>query len=58
MIPAEEPWDSLVFAEKSNEFSYSVDNLFDDEGLEQISLCCDYLVKDGVTVRNKKFVLK
>ena len=58
MIPAEEPWNSLVFAEKSNEFSYSVDNLFDDEGLEQISLCCDYLVKDGVTVRNKKFVLK
>ena len=58
MIPAEEQWDSLAFAEKSNRFSYTVDNLFDDEGLEQVSLCCDYSVKDGVTVRNKKFVLK
>jgi hypothetical protein len=58
MIPAEEPWESLVFAEKSNEFSYSVDNLFDDEGLEQISLCCDYGVNEGVTARNKKYILK
>jgi hypothetical protein len=58
MIPAEEQWDSLTFAEKSNGFSYIVDNLFDNEGLEQISLCCDYSVKDGVTVRNKEFVLK
>ncbi len=58
MIPSEEQWDSLAFAEKSNEFSYNADNLFDDEGLEQISLCCDYFVKDGVTVRNKRFVLK
>jgi hypothetical protein len=58
MIPAEEQWDSLAFAEKSKRFSYTVDNLFDDDGLEQISLCCDYSVKDGVTVRNKKFVLK
>ena len=58
MIPAEEKWDSLAFAEKSNGFTYTVDNLFDDNGLEQISLCCDNWIKDGVTARNKKFVLK
>jgi hypothetical protein len=58
MIPEEEKWDSLAFAEKSNRFSYTVDNLFDDEGLEQISLCCDYGLNEGITARNKKYVLK
>jgi hypothetical protein len=58
MIPAEEQWDSLAFAEKSNQFSYTVDNLFDESGLEQISLCCDYGVMEGVTARNKKYLLK
>jgi hypothetical protein len=58
MIPAEEKWDSLAFAEKSSKFSYSVDDLFDGKGLEQISLCCDYFVKEGVTARNRKYLLK
>jgi hypothetical protein len=58
MIPAEERWDSLAFTEKSQEFSYTVDNLFDDEGVEQISLCCDYALKEGVTLRNRKYLLK
>jgi hypothetical protein len=57
MIPEEEKWDSLVFAEKGNRFSYKIDNLFDDEGLEQISLCCNYGVKEGVTARNKRNIL-
>lgn len=60
MIPAEEKWDSLAFEEKSSEFSYYVDNLFDDEGFEQISLYMKNLqiINNDVTVRNKKFVLK
>jgi hypothetical protein len=57
MIPAGAQWDSLTFAEKSNEFSYVVDDLFNDSGLEQISLCCDYDVKEGVTARSKKTAL-
>jgi hypothetical protein len=57
MIPAEMKLDSLSFAEKSNEFTYTVDDLFDDKGLEQISLCCDYGVKEGVTARSKKYIL-
>jgi hypothetical protein len=58
MIPSEERWDSLAFAEKSDEFSCFADNLFDSEGFEQLSFSGDYSLKDGVTVRNKKFVLK
>jgi hypothetical protein len=58
MIPANEKWDSLTVADNSEVFSYTVDDLFNDKGLEQISLCCDYWIKDGVTARNKKFVLK
>jgi hypothetical protein len=58
MIPEVEKWDSIAFENNSSGFHYSVDNLFDDSGLEQISLCCNYWVKDSVTARNKKFILK
>ena len=58
MIPQNEKWDSLDIANNSSEFYYTIDNLFDENGLEQISLCCNHLVKDGVTARNKKFTLR
>ena len=60
MMPAEEEWGSPDFAEKSSEFSYFVDDIFDIEGLEQISLYKNELqiLNNDVTVRNKKFVLK
>ena len=58
LIPEAEKWDSLTVADQSREFSYNADNLFSDEGSEHISLCCNYSVKDGVTVRSKKYVLK
>jgi hypothetical protein len=57
MIPSYELWDSVTFAEKSAVFFYNVDNISEDKGLEQIYLCCNYWVKDGVTARNKKYIL-
>lgn len=60
MIPAEEKWDSHTFSEKRSEFSYFVDNIFDNEGMEQISLYEKNLqiINSDVTVRNRKFVFK
>jgi hypothetical protein len=58
MIPANEDWDSLPASENRAEFHYTVDDLFDENSLEQISLCCDYYIKDGVTARNRKYVHK
>jgi hypothetical protein len=57
MIPEAEKWDSLTVTDQSREFYYNADNLFSDEGSEHISLCCNYSVKDGVTVQSKKCVL-
>jgi hypothetical protein len=58
MIPENEKWDSLTIVNNSFEFNYTIDNLFDSSGMEEISLFCDYWVKDNVTARNKKFKLK
>jgi hypothetical protein len=58
MIPETEKWDSLTVSEQNSEFTYNADDLFSDEGSEQISLCCDYSVKDGVSVRSKRYALK
>jgi hypothetical protein len=58
MLPADEEWDSLLLSKNHTEFQYIVDDLFDEFSLEQISLCCGIDVHNGVTVRNKKYVLK
>ncbi len=58
MIPADEDWDSIAVSENRVEFEYIVDDLFDENSLEQISLCCDFRIKDGVTLRNKKYRLR
>jgi hypothetical protein len=58
MIPADEEWDSLAASERRVEFQYTVDDLFDQNSLEEISLCCDFYINEGVTVRNRKYVHK
>lgn len=55
MLPSGEKWDSVTIADNSSSFSYVVENLFDDSVPEDISLCCDYFVKEGVTARNRRF---
>jgi len=58
MLPAEEDWNTLEDSENTAEFEYIVDDLFDENSLEQISLCCNLWYVEGVTLRGKKHVLK
>jgi hypothetical protein len=58
MIPAEEEWDSLPVSENRAKFQYAVDDLFDEKSLEQISFCCDFYIREGLTTRGKKYVFK
>jgi len=59
MLPENEKWDSLNIMQNKTEFNYSVPHLFNIKELEQISLCCgNYSLKDSVTARHKKFILK
>ncbi len=54
LMPAGEKWDSQSFAGKGNEFSYWADDLFSDDGNEQVYLCCNFEVSGLVTVRKSK----
>lgn len=57
MIPADEDWDSIAVSANRAEFEYTVDDLFDETSLEQITLCCDFWVIEG-TDRSRRFVFK
>jgi hypothetical protein len=58
MIPSDEEWDSLSVSESRAEFQYAVDDLFDENSLEKISLCCNFYLKEGITARKRKYVYK
>jgi hypothetical protein len=58
MLPIDEDWDSLSVSENRAEFQYVVDDLFSESSTEQISLCCNFWIGEGVTARNRKYVFK
>lgn len=58
MIPAGKEWDSIPDFLDRAELQYHVEDVFDENSLEQIQVCCDLSLSDNVTVRNKKFFFK
>lgn len=54
MLPAAEKWDSVSISENRELFHFSVDDVFNEESLELISLCCNHHIEDDVTFRRGK----
>jgi hypothetical protein len=58
VLPDSGPLDSLTLSDSSNMFHYSSDNLFEDSGMEDISFSGDIDLKEGITARNRRYLLK
>jgi hypothetical protein len=56
LIPLIDKGDSISVIEKENTFNYKSDDLFSDNNKDEISLCCNYSLKEGVNLKHKKKV--
>jgi hypothetical protein len=56
LIPLIDKGDSISVIEKENTFNYKSDDLFSANDKDEISLCCNYSLKEGVNLKHKKKV--
>ena len=54
LIPLIDKGDSISVIEKENTFNYKSNDLFSDDTNDEISLCCNYSLKEGVKLKHKK----